>query len=327
MGPWLALGWFACGPGAPPDATEMEAKMAAVTDDFRRLELLEVNTTRHPDDPSAWVWLARAYRKRDDPRTRATYERAIAVDPVGDIPRIELAWLEVEPALRHGVDPTPAQLATADAGLADAIARRPTCFNRGQRLALLEIAAEKVTPSAEHLAFARDAAMACAADATFGPPLARGYGGLAKAAGDLEAGRTWTCTAFDGGQLAAAAECLALTTKDPAKFEAADARGHLLLAEVARAAKDLPAEKRHLDAALAADGSGWFVHERLADLAHREGRNVDACAALGVARAKVPADPAEPAPAAEAEPAPTPPPTALATVLGQRAAEWRCPAP
>lgn len=323
MGAWLALALVACGPGAAPDAADMERQMAAADDDFRRLELLEVNTTRHPDDPGAWLWLARAYRKRDDPRAKATYERAIAVDPVGDIPRIELAWLEVEPAMRRGLDPTPEQLAFADGHLAEAVSRQPTCFNKGQRLAMLELSAEKVAPSADTLAFAREAALACAADATLGPPLAVSYGRLARAGGDLEAARTWICTGFDGGQLGAAADCLALTTRDPATFTPSDARGHLLLADVARGKRDAAAERTHLDAALAGGATGWFVHERLADLAHREGRNVDACAAIATARAAVPAvDGAAPAPAVEGAVAPLAP---LAAVLSQRAAEWRCP--
>lgn len=324
MGPMWALVWAACGPGVAPDAGTMEQQILAAESDARRLELLEVNTTRHPDDPNGWLWLARAYRKRDDPRAKATYERAIAVDPVGDIPRVELAWLELEPAMRKGEDPTPDALAAADARLTEAVAKNPSCFNKGQRLALIELASEDKPPATDALGFARDAALACASDASYGPAFAVSYGKLAKASGDVEAAKTWTCAGFDGGQAQAAADCLALLAQDPAKFTPTDARGHLLLAERARLAKD-PSEKAHLDAALAADPSGWFVHERVADLAKREGRNLDACKALADARARVPAT-AAPAAPKDAVPAPMPAAAPLDARLAERSAAWGCPA-
>ena len=217
-----ALGWvFAIGLGTelagcevlPPSEDQVRADVAAETDQARRLMLLETHVKRNTDSASAHLWLARAYRERDDARAVHEYERAASLDPNDSIARVELGYLSIERDLRRGRVPDPASLEVAERWVREAWTLNESCERRHDLIGIFELqldavkAGLPVTLSTDAATVVRDGMSRCASDARWIPPWSATFGRIEASKGRLQEAARWACAAVAAGHAPAIADC------------------------------------------------------------------------------------------------------------------------
>lgn len=232
---------------SPPLQSEDDARAEIeAAEPARRLMLIEAHVSQNPDSANAHLWLARAYRERDDARAVEQFDKAIALAPTEPIPRVEKAYLSLEPSLRHGVDPDAATLDAAKALIAPVAGDGASCETRHHLAGVydIELSAGRVDDGAE--AWLLTAMAACPKEApNWRATLGRWY----RAKGDLERASEALCGSVKDGNAVAASDCVALASdgKEPWTPDTVGewmARGHLA------------ADARDLDAACPAFAAG-----------------------------------------------------------------------
>jgi hypothetical protein len=247
---------FACDTQVDPVTDEdLRTVIEHTPDPEQRLPLLETHVTRNPDSSNAHLWLARAYRERNDPRAVEQYEEAIRLDK-GAIPRVELAYLLVEPALRRGVDPSKEDVAKAIGLAKEAVAAEPTCEYRHDLVGLYETELDAGYVDDDAEAFVAESLTACAGEAAYVASWQATTGRIHRLHGDAAGAEDLLCKALVAGAKSAE-ECLALvlarTGKDDSSYAPTDLAGNLAMAEHWRTRGDSAAGKQHLDAAAKID--------------------------------------------------------------------------
>lgn len=202
----LPLAMAACDMSPPVLTEEQARKEIDEAEPARRLMLLEANAQRSPDNENAHVWLARGYREKKDPRAIDEYKRAIELGPTDPVPRIELAYMSLEPDMRRGVDPDPAVLDQAEELMRPVAGDGATCDTRHALVGLyeLELSAKRVDPDAE--AYLKASIGACSE-----PTVVAGWNGtlgrIYLAEGKLADAAAASCAAVRAGVATAAKDC------------------------------------------------------------------------------------------------------------------------
>lgn len=200
------IAFAACDSPLPLPTEEEARKEIEDAEPARRLMLLEANATRSPDNENAHVWLARGYRERKDPRAVDEFNRAIELAPADPVPRIELAYMSIEPDMRRGVDPDPTVLDHAQDLVRPVAGDGATCETRHALVGLyeLELSAKRVDPDAEAYIVA---SIAACTDPTVVAGWKGTLGRVYLAEGKLADAATVSCAAVRAGVLTAANDC------------------------------------------------------------------------------------------------------------------------
>ncbi len=239
---------------SPPLQSEADARAEIeAAEPARRLMLIEAHVSQNPDSANAHLWLARAYRERDDARAVEQFDKAIALAPADPIPRVEKAYLSLEPSLRHGVDPETATLDAAKALVAPVAGEGATCETRHHMAGLydIEISAGRADDTAE--AWLATAIAACPAEAAnWRATLGRWY----RLKGDLPHASEALCGAVRDGNAVAAADCIAAASGGTETWTPDTVGEWMARGQVAADARDLDTACASFAKAAQIDSSG-----------------------------------------------------------------------
>lgn len=210
---WL-VALIACGDGVPPSPSADDFAPSTISeaqvDPEEKLRILEGNAARKPESSEAWLWLAREYRDRKDPRAESTYEKAVETGPTDAVARIELAWMRIEGPVSRGIDPPRADLERAEALVREAVGLEgATCEHRHALVGLFELELDGGWVAADARSFLESSLATCAGtsyEPYWQAALGRVHGHEGRAAEAVE----WTCRGLAGGNLGAAKGCFAL---------------------------------------------------------------------------------------------------------------------
>lgn len=198
---------------APPSEEQVRADVAAETDQARRLMLLETHAKRNPESASAHLWLARAYRERDDARAAAEYEQAASLDPKDAVSRVERGYLFIERDLRRGRVPEAAALESAERWVREAWTLDGSCERRHDLIGIFDVqldaakAGQPVALSADAAAIVRDGLANCTSEPRWVPAWSAALGRIEGSAGHFDEAARWACAAVAAGHAPSIADC------------------------------------------------------------------------------------------------------------------------
>ena len=239
---------------SPPLQSEEEArKDIEAAEPARRLMLIEAHVSENPNSANGHLWLARAYREREDTRALEQFDKAIELAPTDPIPRVEKAYLTIEPALRHGVDPDPATLDAAKALVLPVAGEGASCETRHHMAGLydIELSAGRADDAAE--AWLTGAMAACPAEAAnWRATLGRWY----RQKGDLALASEALCGAVKDGNAVAAADCVAIASDGKDGWTPDTVGEWMARAALAADVRDLEAACKAYAAGVRIDSSG-----------------------------------------------------------------------